>query len=46
VYNVAPYIIGICSSTQYKTWIDVFQENGTEEKYGSFYIFNNYFNLA
>jgi hypothetical protein len=42
-----PYIIGLCSSIQNKTWTDVFQENGTEGKCGSFYnIFKDYFNLA
>jgi hypothetical protein len=30
-------IIGLCSLIQNETWIDVFQENGMEKKWDSFY---------
>jgi exonuclease III len=40
-------IIGLCSSIQNETWIEVFCENDVEKKWDSFYsTFNYYFNIA
>jgi hypothetical protein len=40
-------IIGLCSSIQTETWIEVSREDDVEKKLDSFYsIFNYYFNIA
>jgi hypothetical protein len=40
-------IMGLCSSIQNETWIEVSRENDTEKKGDSFYsIFNYHFNIA
>jgi hypothetical protein len=40
-------IIGLCSSTQNETWIEVYREDNVKKKWHSFHsIFNYYFNIA
>jgi hypothetical protein len=40
-------IMGLCSSIQNETWIELSRENDVEKKWDSFYsIFNYHFNIA